>query len=304
MSDTAQQFDLKKILTGGQLPALPQSAIRVLDLSKDPKNGPAEFAAPIEADPGLAGQVLRFVNSSYFGFSREISSVQLAITLVGIRTVKNFTLWSAVFSLMPNPKCGPFELQSLWQDSLRRAIFARAVAKLLKLKDAEATFAAALLQDMAVPLLAKEFSEIYLEMLEARDGGAVRLSELEQQRFGWTHADAAAMMCESWNLPEDLSVLIRHHTQLDDGVLTSKESASQVGVSLSALLPATADETWAERETFVAAYEKAGLDKLQPIAQLLADVDEAFVEFAPVLKMSSPGQTLHERFEQDAVAAS
>ena len=111
--------DLKKVLCNAQLPALPQSAIRLLEMSRDPDNGPAEFAAPIESDPGLAGQVLRFVNSSYFGFSKEISSVKLAITLVGIRTIKNFALWSAVFSLMPNPKCGPFDLRSLWQDSLR-----------------------------------------------------------------------------------------------------------------------------------------------------------------------------------------
>ena len=66
--------DLKKVLAGAQLPALPQSAIRLLELSQDPANGPHEFAAPIEADPGLTGQVLRFVNSSYFGFSRLMSS--------------------------------------------------------------------------------------------------------------------------------------------------------------------------------------------------------------------------------------
>ena len=117
-------IDLDRVISSAQLPALPQSAISILELSKDPGNGPAEFATAIETDPGLTGQVLRFVNSSYFGFSREISSVKLAITLVGIRTIKNFTLWSAVFSLMPNPRCGPFVLKSLWQDSLRRALFA------------------------------------------------------------------------------------------------------------------------------------------------------------------------------------
>ena len=125
------------------------TAMRLLELSHDPDNGPAEFAVPIESDPGLTGQVLKFVNSSYFGFSREISSVKYAITLVGIRTVKNFALWSAVFSLMPNPKCGPFDLKSLWQDSLRRALFARAAARLLGMKEAEEPFAAALLQDVA-----------------------------------------------------------------------------------------------------------------------------------------------------------
>jgi len=117
--------------------------------------------------------VLKFVNSSYFGFSREISSIKLAITLVGIRTIKNFALWSAVFSLMPNPKCGPFVLKSLWQDSLRRALFARAFAKLSGIKEPRA-IRRRLLQDMAVPLLAKENTKSYVELLEARDNGRVR----------------------------------------------------------------------------------------------------------------------------------
>src|SRR5882724_11849334 len=198
MSSTKPAPGLKELLSSAQLPALPQSAIRLLELSQNPDNGPAEFAVPIESDPGLTGQVLKFVNSSYFGFSREISSVKLAITLVGIRTIKNFSLWSAVFSLMPNPKCGPFDLKTLWQDSLRRALFARAFGKLLGLKDTEDLFAAALLQDMAIPILAKEIGADYQAVLVARQEGKVRLSQLEQQKFGWSHAQAAGHLARAW----------------------------------------------------------------------------------------------------------
>src|SRR5947207_1262710 len=166
---TVSSPKLKDLLAGAQLPAMPQSAIRLLELSRNPDNGPVEFAVPIEADPGLTSQVLRFVNSSYFGFSREISGVRQAVQLVGIRTVKNFALWSAVFSLMPNPKCGPFDLKCLWQDSLRRALFAKAVAKQLGAKDGEGAFVAALLQDMAVPILAKAYPAEYDELLKGRD---------------------------------------------------------------------------------------------------------------------------------------
>src|SRR6478672_12149845 len=79
MSSAKPAPGLKDLLSSAQLPALPQSAIRLLELSQDPDRSPSEFAAPIEADPGLTGQVLRFVNSSYFGFAREIASVKLAI---------------------------------------------------------------------------------------------------------------------------------------------------------------------------------------------------------------------------------
>jgi HD-like signal output (HDOD) protein len=296
----AQKPDLKQLLAGAQLPALPQSAIRLLELSQDPENGPAEFAVPIESDPGLTGQVLRFVNSSYFGFSREISSVKLAITLVGIRTIKNFALWSAVFSLMPNPKCGPFDLKSLWQDSLRRGLFARALGKLLGMKDAEDLFAAALLQDMAVPLLAKELPQQYEELLNGRQAGRARLSDLEQERFGWTHAEAAATMARGWSLPEEFAVLIEVHANLDELLASKEPDPSKLAVGLSALLPSASDPDWSERERFEDTFCRMRKPNWPELAKLLEQVDGEFEEFAPVLKLAVPGRTLVDSYQSAA----
>ncbi len=297
------RIDLKRILAGAQLPALPQSAIRLLELSQDPENGPAEFALPIESDPGLTGQVLRFVNSSYFGFSREISSVKLAITLVGIRTIKNFSLWSAVFSLMPNPKCGPFDLKLLWQDSLRRALFARQVAKLLGAKEPEDAFSAALLQDMAVPLLAKEASQLYTKLIESRDGGRTRLSALEQQVLGWTHSEAAGMMARQWNLPETFAALIEHHHEADRLMADPKVDAAKRSVALSALLPAAADAEWHECGQCELLYQGAVPQGVLSLLEVLHQVDEQFREFAPVLKLADSGSSLVERYEHETAAA-
>ena len=293
---------LKEMLAGAQLPALPQSAIRLLELSQNPDNGPNEFAAPIESDPGLTGQVLKFVNSSYFGFSREISSVKLAITLVGIRTIKNFSLWSAVFSLMPNPKCGPFDLKSLWQDSLRRALFARMFGKLLGLKDAEDLFAGALLQDMAIPLLAKEQPTKYLQLLESRKEGESRLSDLERAEFGWTHAEAAGFMARQWSLPEQFAQLIEAHTQFDKFLAEGSKEVGKISVALSALLPAAHDNEWYERQKFVAAFERLAAGR-RPIAEVFQQIDQEFTEFAPVLKLAAPGKSLVQHLAEQPVAA-
>ena len=298
----ASSVDLGKLLLGAQLPALPQSAIRLLELSKDTENGPAEFAIPIESDPGLTSQVLRFVNSSYFGFSREISTVKLAITLVGIRTIKNFALWSAVFSLMPNPRCGPLDLKSLWQDSLRRGLFARAFGKHLGLKDAEEPFAAALLQDMAVPLLAKELPDEYNELFTQRDGGKAKLSDLEREKFGWTHADAGHTIAESWNLPEEFIHLIQSHNSLDSLMEKADATHGELAVALSSLLPASSDETWGECARFETAYKKIGGNGVPEVTEFLAQIDEEFIEFAPLLEMNTPSRTLVQCY-QDSVAA-
>ncbi len=293
--------DIKRLIAAGQLPALPQSAITLLQLSKDPECGPAQFALPIETDPGLTSQVLRFVNSSYFGFPREISNVKTAITLVGMRTIKNFALWSAVFSLMPNPKCGPFDLRSLWQDSLRRALFARKLAKNLGSKEVEEPFAAALLQDMAVPLLAKELPQEYLELLTGRDGGHCRLSDLERERFGCTHSDVAAEMARVWNLPEGMACLIQHHTDIKKLVPNASNQPGEVAVALSALLPANHDNQWPEWPLFAEIYGQLPAKQNYPIQTLLGEVDAEFAEFAPVLKVSIPKKSLVD-FSNEATA--
>lgn len=291
-------LDFNRLLSAGQLPALPQSAIRLIQLSQNPDNGPSEFAVPIEADPGLTIQVLRFVNSSYFGLSRKISSVKLAITLVGVRTIKNFSLWSAVFSLMPNPRCGPFDLQRLWQDSLRRAVFARLAARQLDAKTGDDAFAAALLQDMAVPLLAKELPAEYARLLVERSNGQARLSDLEREQFGWTHAEAAGQMARLWKLPESTAHLVERHTSIDELAAASSAPAAEVAVALSALLPAGTDASWPEFAQFETHVQKLLPASVPAMPQMLADVDKEFAEFAPVLKIGTPTRALVEYYQE------
>ena len=298
MSKNTQTVRLDQLLTGAQLPALPQSAIRLLELSRDPDNGPAEFAVPIESDPGLASQVLRFVNSSYFGFSREISSVKLAISLVGIRTVKNFSLWSAVFSLVPNPRCGQFDLKALWKDSLRRGLLARTLGSRLRLDASEDLFSAALLQDMAVPLLAKELPNEYREMFESRDHGRRRLSDLEMERFGWNHADAAAHMARVWNLPESFVDLIRGHVHTSQWLESGNQHRDRLAISLTALLPADTDGNWHDREAFLQTYQALVQGQGTELAEVFAQVDSEFAEFAPIMKISGHGMSLCDSLAQ------
>ena len=283
---------LEEILETAQIPALPQTAIQLLELSQDASNGPAEFARPIEADAGLMSQILKFVNSSYFGFSREISSVQQALALVGVRTIKNFALWSAVFSLVPDPKFGPFDLKKLWQDSLRRAVFARILGKSMKLANAEDLFAAALLQDMAIPLLLKHLPEEYEPLIERQGVEGVRLSELEAEVFGWDHAQAAAALVRNWCLPEEFAKLIERHPRFRELISSTPPMHDAACVALASLLPSCRESDWQERDQFLSGLQQLTASGYDSIATILGQTDETFEEFAPVMNLPVPKQTL------------
>jgi HD-like signal output (HDOD) protein len=287
---------LDEVLSSAQLPALPQTAIRLLELSQNADNGPNEYAQPIEADPGLMGQILRFVNSSYFGFSREISSIKQALALVGVRTIKNFALWSAVFSLVPDPKFGPFDLKKLWQDSLRRAVFARSLGRKLKLHNAEDLFAAALLQDMAIPLLLKELPEEYEKLLSRRGSEQLRLSHLERECFGWDHAQAAAALVRNWRLPEEFAVLIERHPNLPELLNANPPLIDAACVALASLLPSCRDDVWADAKEFLGGLQKLLPQTPEQHSNLLSECDASFNEFAPIMKLSTPSISLVDWF--------
>ncbi len=302
MTAATTKLSLNDVLAVTQLPALPASAVEILRIAQDKTAGPADFARPIEADIGLMGQVLRFVNSSYFGFSREITNVTQAIALVGVRPIQNFALWSAVFSLVPNPKFGTFDLKKLWQDSLRRGILSRELGKLRKLSNSEELFAAALLQDIAIPILLKAIPEIYEPLISQRTELDRRLSEVEQEQLGWNHAQAAAALCRNWCLPETFAELVERHAE-PLAALDGPDPRYDIAcVSVASLLPSCADEKWSEQHLFFASLEQLMRGVNVDYVNLFKRVDNLCEDFAPLMKLAPPKKSLASWFVQAASA--
>ncbi len=275
---------------------MPHSALTVLQLDNDlTKVDINDLVRPIEADPGLAAQVLKFLNSSYFGFQSAISNVRQGIALVGIRIVKNFVLWKAVFSLIPKSKLGGFDVTYLWQDSLRRAMFARFLLLEIRKGDPELAFAGALLQDMAVPLLLKQRPQEYGDVLtKLRDDEKTRLSTLERETFGWTHADAAGVLGKNWKLPDPLTDLMANHLLLDEIIGDFAQNPEQVVVSLSALLPSVTKEDWTESAAFMKHYSKIIGNKSLPLENFFSKVDKEFEQYAVIIQIAKPKKLLVE----------
>ena len=71
------------------LPTLPTVYKKVSDLINDPKSSVTDVSKVIEVDQSLTGKILKLVNSSFFGFSRKISSIHQAVVLMGFNTIKN-----------------------------------------------------------------------------------------------------------------------------------------------------------------------------------------------------------------------
>ncbi len=286
---------LTRKIKGACVLALPQSAAKILELAKDPDSGPPEFAAAISVDLGLTSQILRFVNSSYFGFRSKITTIQMALSLVYGRTIRNFILWNAVFALLPNPKCGPFELKKICQDAMRRGIFARALASYFMELDAEELFICAMFQDMALPVLAQTWPVEYAEILGARQKDGKRLSEFEQAKFGWDHAIAGAFLVHEWGFDDKFADSIEAHTKTDFRFDTHTATPAQLRnaiVAVSSFLPSVLDDEWTEADRFLEGYFRVHRKGIPYPDSLFRMIDQQVVEMMAIAQLEQVPKTL------------
>jgi len=187
----------------GQLYSLPAVAMKVLELTRNPRVDVAALKECIENDPALTGKILRVVNSSLFGLSREVSDLNQALALLGIKPLKMLVLG---FSLPPGLYAGVSgdSLARYWRHTLTKAVAGREISETLWKKPGDDAFIACLLQDIGELLLMQELGEPYTRFLDKAHAGGNDLATLEIETLGFDHTALSTKLLASWGLPETI----------------------------------------------------------------------------------------------------
>ena len=224
----------KFVARATQLYTLPKVAMEVLELTSCPQVDATKLKHCIERDPALVGKILRTVNSSLFGGVRDVTDLNQAIALLGIKPLKLLVLG---FSLPPKLLSGIEQsaLSRYWKRTLVKAIAARELSSRYENVDPDDAFLAGLLQDIGMLALLKELGQPYAEFLHQAYSGNADLVLLELETLGFDHRLLSARMLQSWGLPEILWRTIAASTSVE----ALPRSGSKMGESTSLL--ATAD---------------------------------------------------------------
>lgn len=200
-----------ELVSGWELPHFPAQAMRVLQLLRDDESSLADVTEALHADPGLTVRVLALVNSAGFGRGQRVRHLAQAIHLMGRSALESLVISVALKDALPGEVRGAFDPARFWRRAAHRAAAARALAGLSCPEDRSRAFTTALLQDMAVPLLAERLGERYDAVLRRYEAGEGDLHELERDAFGWDHARIGFSMCERWQLPSEMAESIQDH---------------------------------------------------------------------------------------------
>ncbi|GHT77950.1 phosphohydrolase [Spirochaetia bacterium] len=200
------------------MPSLPVTVAKVIEICDNPQTNPADLNHVISLDPVLVGRVLKLVNSAYYGLSRPATNLVRAIIMLGINTVKNLALASAVLgSFTPKGKVSGLKMEGFWRHSLCTAVAAKLIAKKRGIDDRqiEEYFTAGLLHDigkMPLAFLCKDYSLT----IDAAEQGQTGLYRMEDIRLGINHSTVGGIIIDAWKLEGAVADVIRQHHACED----------------------------------------------------------------------------------------
>lgn len=220
LSEAVEQFTPARVKRDveefHELPALPATAAQILQLAADPRANARQLAQIIEQDPALSAQVLRYANSSLYGYAGKINNLQTAIARVlGFDYVMNLALGFSIGKALRVPKDGPFGMDAFWQHSVCCARLVEVLSQYLPRAQRPprgTAYLAGLLQNLGRLVLGHTFeAEFFLLNRFAEANPEMPSCELERQVLGVTHDQIGAWLMEAWGLPAELVTAVRYH---------------------------------------------------------------------------------------------
>jgi len=192
-------------------PAIYEALLKVLD----DESAPVEAISTVIAkDVALSADILKLVNSSFFGPRVKVRSLDQAVTLLGVETIKGLVVGLQLLKIFDTRKIPAFSFPKLWEHSLATARLARRIAMVegLSPEDQDDSYIAGMLHDLGKFVLADKLTAEYHRVVEtARNENAV-IDLIESRELGTGHPQAGAYLLGLWGLSDSvLEAVVFHH---------------------------------------------------------------------------------------------
>ncbi len=170
----------------------------------------------IQFDPAITTNVLKLVNSSYFGLQKQVTSIKQAVVLLGLNQVHRIVI-AVSFSPLMNNKIDGYDMPSgaLWEHSVATAVASETIAKMIKFPDNDMVFTAALLHDVGKIALSTFVDEYYNRIEEDVQNSNESFEVVEKKILGIDHAEAGAVILKNWGIPQNLFMPVLWHHDPD-----------------------------------------------------------------------------------------
>jgi HD-like signal output (HDOD) protein len=200
----------EQVLNGIHLPPCPAVWMEVMREARSSDADMGKIARLIGQDVGLSAPMLKLANSPYFALRSRVSSVQQAVTVMGLRNTVNL-LSNVALRANVVPKLAGMD--EFWDRSSMTALAASRIAAEIPGMSRDDAYTVGLFHDCGIPVLMQKFPDYLKNIGEmSRINGDV--CEVENACYSTTHAVVGNMLARNWLLPAQMCRAILDHHDL------------------------------------------------------------------------------------------
>ena len=192
-----------------QLPAIPAVVQEVIASFKNVHLDSATLAHKISQDQGLSAKALRVANSAFYGLPRNVGSVQDAVMVLGVNSIRSLALSAGFVHAFPPTPGNPFDRHAYWMRSFRVANYAKALAQCLR-QGQQMAYTAGMFYEVGQLVLDVCIPGQFADILQQQKASGLDMVEIEQAELGFDHASIGAEMARRWNFPPEIEHAIHY----------------------------------------------------------------------------------------------
>jgi len=210
----------------GRLPVLSATVRRVQAIAESEDAGIGDMVAALEADQGLATDLLRYANSAACARPLRARSIRAAVTLVGRKAIAQLAIEAATFRFFQRaPGNGGRSIGHLHLHAAAVAGCAQAIAERTG-ANVDVAHLGGLLHDVGKLIMPLAFGTAALDAIAAEHPAGSPRARAERERLGVDHAAAGALVAATSRVEEPVERAIAfHHGGADGQTIASRESA-------------------------------------------------------------------------------
>jgi len=188
--------------------SLPEIVIRINEILSEPDPDIGKLEALMLHDPALTAKLLKFVNSSYFGFSNKIDTVSRAIAMLGFTELKHLVMGVSVTAQFKNIPSHLVDMDKFWYHSVVKGMLAKILANYFQNKNAERFYIAGLLSNLGKLIFYSQYPQKSEHILALPDQSDTVVMQAEKDFYGFDSTELCAELLKEWKLPAEIWELV------------------------------------------------------------------------------------------------
>lgn len=212
---TTEQQEITRLLAEkiDSLPSLPEISDRILSLLRDEEVSYDSVEGIIRKDPSLVGRLLQMANRRYYGHEREVTSLEKAIKLLGLNTLRSVAISHGMENEYSAPEVANFPRDEFWTYSLAVGVASEIIGNRLDC-DSEKKgefFSAGHLHAIGKSIIDQYLHREFVKIMELVRDQSIPMYDAEKEVLDLTHSEVGAAVLENWNLPKPIIDAVRFY---------------------------------------------------------------------------------------------